>query len=95
MKIRITADSTCDLSPEYLAAHDVTIIPLTVTMGDRDYTDGIEFLRSEGGSEVWLDIPTEHHKEFRRVEAYSGHSVANIILKKGVVPSMSVRSAYS
>ena len=42
MKIRITADSTCDLSPEYLAAHDVTIIPLTVTMGDRDYTDGID-----------------------------------------------------
>ncbi len=42
MKIRITADSTCDLSPEYLAAHDVTIIPLTVTMDGRDYTDGLD-----------------------------------------------------
>ena len=42
MKIRITADSTCDLSPEYLAAHDVTIIPLTVTMGEKDYTDGLD-----------------------------------------------------
>ena len=42
MTIRITADSTCDLSPEYLSAHDVTIIPLTVSMGDRDYTDGVD-----------------------------------------------------
>ena len=40
MKIRITADSTCDLSPEYIQAHDITIIPLTVTMGGVDYTDG-------------------------------------------------------
>ncbi len=40
MKIRITADSTCDLSPEYIKAHDITIIPLTVSMGGRDYTDG-------------------------------------------------------
>ena len=42
MKIRITADSTCDLSPEYLSAHDVTIIPLTVSMGGQDYTDGVD-----------------------------------------------------
>ena len=42
MKIRITADSTCDLSPEYIAAHDITIIPLTVSMGNRDYTDGVD-----------------------------------------------------
>ena len=42
MIIRITADSTCDLSPEYLAAHDVTIIPLTVSMGEKDYTDGAD-----------------------------------------------------
>ena len=34
-----------------------------------------------GGSEVWIEIPTEHGKEFRRVEAGSGHSVTNIILK--------------
>lgn len=42
MKIRITADSTCDLSPEYVAAHGVTVLPLTVTMGGRDYTDGLD-----------------------------------------------------
>ena len=39
MKIRITADSTCDLSPEYIAQHGVSIVPLTVSMGGKDYTD--------------------------------------------------------
>ena len=42
MKIRITADSTCDLSPEYVAEHGITILPLTVSMGGRDYTDGLD-----------------------------------------------------
>ena len=34
-----------------------------------------------GGGEVWIELPTEHHKEFRRVEATTGHAVTNIILK--------------
>lgn len=42
MKIRITADSTCDLSPEYIAAHNIAILPLAVAMGGRDYTDGLD-----------------------------------------------------
>ena len=42
MNIKITADSTCDLSPEYIAAHNVTIVPLTVSMGGKDYTDGAD-----------------------------------------------------
>ncbi len=42
MKIRITADSTCDLSPEYVAEHHIVVIPLTVSMGGQDYTDGAD-----------------------------------------------------
>ena len=42
MNIRITADSTCDLSPEYIAAHRIGIIPLTVNMGGVDYVDGAD-----------------------------------------------------
>ena len=52
----------------------------TVRLKDREAYVMVETWQT-GGSEVWLDIPTEHHKEFRRVEAYSGHSVTNIILK--------------
>ena len=40
MNIRISADSTCDLSPEYIEKHHITIIPLTVTMDGVDYIDG-------------------------------------------------------
>ncbi|MBR7189546.1 MAG: hypothetical protein IKD63_00385 [Oscillospiraceae bacterium] len=36
---------------------------------------------STGGSEVWLEIPTERGKEFRRAEIGSGHTYTNIILK--------------
>jgi len=34
-----------------------------------------------GGTEVWVEIDTEHGREFRRVETGSGHSMVNIILK--------------
>ncbi|MBQ8109343.1 MAG: DegV family protein [Clostridia bacterium] len=40
MKIRITADSTCDLAPDYIARHSIVILPLTVSMGGRDFVDG-------------------------------------------------------
>ena len=39
MKIRIMTDSTCDLSPEYLRQHGVTMIPLSVNLDGRDYED--------------------------------------------------------
>ena len=34
-----------------------------------------------GGNEVWLEIATEHGKEFRKVEIGNGHTYTNIILK--------------
>ena len=42
MRIRISADSTCDLTPEYIRDNQITIIPLTVSMGGKDYTDGAD-----------------------------------------------------
>ena len=39
MNIRIMTDSTCDLSPEYLRAHNVTVIPLTVNLDGNAYSD--------------------------------------------------------
>ncbi len=40
MRIKVTADSTCDLSPELLAEHDITLTPLIVVKGDNEYYDG-------------------------------------------------------
>ena len=38
-KIRICADSTCDLSPELIEKYNITITPLQIFLGDKDYTD--------------------------------------------------------
>ncbi len=42
MKIRITADSTCDLGEELALKYGVKILPLTVTMGTNDFRDGVD-----------------------------------------------------
>ena len=39
----ITADSTCDLSPELLARYDIRQIPLTIQLGDESFLDGAQF----------------------------------------------------
>ena len=41
MNIKIISDSTCDLSPELLAAHNITLVPLTVVKGDDQFKDGV------------------------------------------------------
>lgn len=42
MNIKITTDSTCDLTPEQIELNNITITPLKVTMGDNSYTDGVD-----------------------------------------------------
>jgi len=46
MKIKITSDSTCDLSPEQIAKHNIAILPLTVTMNNKNYLDGVDIDRT-------------------------------------------------
>ena len=41
MKIKILSDSTCDLSPELLAANDITLVPLTVIKNDEQFKDTV------------------------------------------------------
>ncbi len=42
MKIKISSDSTCDLSPELIERYDVNIIPLYVSKDGVFYKDGLE-----------------------------------------------------
>ena len=42
MKIRITTDSTCDLSRELVEKYNVGIFPLHVILGDKTYSDGVD-----------------------------------------------------
>ena len=46
-KIKIVADSTCDLSPELVKRYDVEIVPLFVALDDKIYRDGKEITPDE------------------------------------------------
>ena len=47
MNIKVTSDSTCDLSKEILDKYNITIIPLTVVKDDKAYTDGVTITTDE------------------------------------------------
>ena len=42
MKVKITSDSTCDLSPELIAQYGIDILPLLITFGENAYRDGVD-----------------------------------------------------
>ncbi|MPM40154.1 Fatty acid-binding protein [bioreactor metagenome] len=44
MRIKITTDSTCDLTRELLKANDIDVFPLSIVMGEQSLLDGIEIL---------------------------------------------------
>ncbi len=46
-RIRIVADSTCDLSSEIISKYDITVIPLNIILGMNSYLDGIEITPQE------------------------------------------------
>ncbi|MBQ4642285.1 MAG: DegV family protein [Oscillospiraceae bacterium] len=47
MNIKITSDSTCDLSKELLEQHNIAIFPLTVVKDNQPYADGISITPDE------------------------------------------------
>lgn len=47
MNIKITADSTCDLSKELLKEYNISLIPLTVVKDNQAYSDGITITPAE------------------------------------------------
>lgn len=47
MKIKITADSTCDLSPELVQENDITIIPLYVNKDGKSFRDGVDIVPAD------------------------------------------------
>lgn len=41
MKIKITSDSTCDLSQDLLNQHNISLVPLTIVKNGQDFLDGV------------------------------------------------------
>lgn len=40
--IRIVTDSSCDLPPEVIERHRISVVPLTIRFGDDEFVDGVE-----------------------------------------------------
>ncbi|MBQ9343439.1 MAG: DegV family protein [Clostridia bacterium] len=82
MKIKITSDSTCDLTPELLKRFDISICPLYVIMDGVSYRDGIDITTdqifahvAEGGSLCsTAAVSEDDYKHFfaRELEGYDG-----------------------
>ncbi len=45
--IRIVSDSTCDLTQELVERYGITILPLHVLLGDKEYKDGVDVTPDE------------------------------------------------
>ena len=47
MKIKITSDSTCDLSKELLEKYNIALVPLTVIKDGESFSDGVTITPDE------------------------------------------------
>ena len=76
MKIKITADSTCDLSPELIKRYNLGIMPLNVVLGDRVCRDGVditpydifEYVKNSGVLPKTAAASVEDYDEFFKKE---------------------------
>ena len=83
MKIKISSDSTCDLSKEYIEAHNIGILSLVVVKDGESYRDGIDitpdviFAHVNGGGALcstsaanvndYMELFEEYKKEYDAV----------------------------
>jgi len=87
MKVRMTADSTCDLSPELVRKYDVGIAPLSVIINGEVFHDGVDvtprdvFRASEAGQSVrTAAVNTYEYKEFFRKQLKNCDQLVHICI---------------
>ena len=91
MKIKITSDSTCDLSPELVEKYNVGIFPLHVILGDKTYSDGVDikpqdifdYVQETGVLPKTAAFSAEDYEEFfkKQLEGYDALIHFNISSK--------------
>ena len=90
MQIRMTADSTSDLTPEILRKYDIGIAPLSVIINGEVFHDGIDvtprdiFRAAEAGQSVrTAAVNTYEYKEFFRNQLKNCGQLVHICLGSG------------
>ncbi|MFC5558861.1 DegV family protein [Ureibacillus thermophilus] len=89
--IKITADSTCDLSPEIIKQFDISLIPLHVLIDDEDFRDGIDiepkdifrYVGQEGKSCKTAAVNTFEYENFFKEFSPKYDAVIHISLGSG------------
>ena len=88
MKVKITSDSTCDLSPELVSQYDIGILPLLITFGEKTYRDGVDttpediyrFVEETGSLPKTCALNTAEYEEFFRSWTEQGYALVHFCI---------------
>ena len=87
-KVKITCDSTCDLSRELYERYDISVIPMCVSLGDRICRDGVDvqpgelfsYAENTGKLPSTSAISIGEYENFFRPFVDAGYGVVHISL---------------
>ena len=88
MKVKITSDSTCDLSPELVSQYDIGILPLLITFGEKSCRDGVDttpediyrFVEETGTLPKTCALNTAEYEEFFRSWTDQGYALVHFCI---------------
>ena len=87
MKIRMTADSTCDLTPDWIRKYQIGVAPLSVIIDGQVFHDGVDvtprdiFRATEAGKSVrTAAVNTYEYKEFFKEQLKNCDQLVHICL---------------
>ena len=90
MKIRMTADSTCDLTPELIRKYNIGVVPLRVVIDGEVFHDGVDvtprdiFRAAEAGKSVrTAAVNTYEYREFFREQLKDCDQLVHVCLGSG------------
>ncbi len=88
MKVKITSDSTCDLSPELVAQYDIGILPLLITFGEKAFRDGVDtspediyrYVQETGTLPKTCALNSSEYDEFFRKWTEEGYALVHFCI---------------
>lgn len=81
MRIGLVVDSACDLPGDFLAAHDITLLPITVRIGDAAQVD----LRDEVATLDFLHAQIAERGADAETTPFTVQQIQDLFLKKLVI----------
>jgi DegV family protein with EDD domain len=88
MNVKITSDSTCDLSPELLRRFGVRLLPMVITFGEEPRRDGVDvtpediyrFVAQTGTLPKTCALNTAEYGDFFRQETADGSALVHFCI---------------